>query len=60
MSFSCFGELALKTVALQGETMPAECFLDVDSEDWAKLLGASEAMDLLRLNPKWKIPAVLG
>lgn len=48
------------SVALAGEPLPAECFLDVDVRDWAKLIEAREAMELMRLNPKWKVPSVLG
>src|SRR5258707_7218222 len=45
---------ARASVALRGEDLPAECFLDVDVLDWTKLMHAREAMELLRLNQKWR------
>lgn len=44
------------SVALKGEAYPAECYLDVEAGMWDQLTNASTAMELLRLNPKWKVP----
>jgi hypothetical protein len=42
------------SVALKGQALPAECFLDVREDYWALLMDAAEGLRLAKLSAKWR------
>lgn len=42
------------SVALKGQALPSECFVDVRKDYWDLLMDAAEALRLARLSTKWR------